>query len=369
MPWPTVGGTEQATLRIAEAVRPYGFESVAFCPSEKSPVHEMFAAAGFETVSYHPVEHSYRRAWPFLRYSWQLAREFRRSKIDLVHCADLLAAYYAALAGKMARLPVLCQIRNRFSDISRRDKSFLYPVDHFAFVSRDTWRKFALEVNEKKGTVIYDGIDVAEQVPENVAWEVRKELSIPAEAKVVGMVARVAPQKDYPTLIRAAARILEAEPNTRFLIVGDIEAGVHRHHYEKIKELLIAYGIDNSFVFAGFRRDVPRMIASMDVFVLCTHCEGLPLVILEAMSQGKPVVATDIDGIPEIVIHEKTGLLHTHEDDEQLAKYVLAILQDRALAKKLGEAGRLAVKENWSRERFAKDMAGLYAKILNINFV
>ena len=365
MPWPTVGGTEQATLRIAEAVRPYGFESVAFCPGEKSPVHEMFAAAGFETVSYHPVEHSYRRAWPFLRYSWQLARAFRRSKIDLVHCADLLAAYYAALAGKMARLPIVCHIRCAFDELSWRDRSFLWPIDSFIFVSRDTWRRFAHKVDERRGTVVYDGIDCARA--DARADEVKREFGIPDDHKIVGMVSRVAPAKDFSTLAKAAVKVIAEYGKVTFLIVGDHESlPAYRAHYALVKKMLSEQGLDGAFVFTGFRRDVARLLAAMDLFVLSTHGEGLPLVVLEAMAHGKPVIATAVGGLPEIVKDGVTGLLHAHGDAETFAEQMLDLLRDDGRRQRMGAAAQREVRERWSKDRFARDMIAVYSRALGL---
>jgi glycosyltransferase involved in cell wall biosynthesis len=126
-------------------------------------------------------------------------------------------------------------------------------------------------------------------------------------------------------------------------------------------------GVASRFVFTGFRTDVARLMSALDVFVLCTHFEGLPLVILEAMARGRPVVATAVDGIPEIVIDGRTGLLHTHGDAEALASRLLSLLEDDALAARLGGAGREFVKMEWSRERFAANMARLYGDVLGVS--
>ena len=100
-----------------------------------------------------------------------------------------------------------------------------------------------------------------------------------------------APLKDYFTLARAARRILQAEPQTRFLIVGDYtSAKTYREHYQGVRQVLEECCVADSFIFTGHRQDVSRLLSAFDVFVLSTHREGLPLVILEAMAQAKPVV-------------------------------------------------------------------------------
>ncbi|MBA2621547.1 MAG: glycosyltransferase family 4 protein [Acidobacteria bacterium] len=365
LPWQTVGGTEWATLRIAEGIEGEEFRSEIFHLPEAEAVGKMFAGQGFVTAIYQGVEPSYRRPQPFLRASFSLAREFKRKGISLVHCADLSASYYTALAGRMAGVPVLCHIRNRYAELARRDKSFLYAVNRFVFVSRDTWKHFGYKVSPQRGTVVYDGIETSATNVTEARENVRQKYGIPEDAKVVGMVARVAPQKDYATLIRAASSVVAADKNVRFLIVGDYSgAETFREHYEEVKLMLAASGVAPYFIFTNFQSNVIQFFDAMDIFVLSTHFEGLPLVILEAMAQGKPVIATAVDGIPEIVTHEKTGLLHRHEDDLQLSEQILALLHDEERATRLGEAGRQAVKTDWSRERFTRDMKNLYRQML-----
>ena len=131
LPSPFVGGTEHATLRIVEAVSGDEFTSTVFCPDAPGPVHQLFEDHGLAAVRYAAVEPSYRNPRPFLKASYELARELKRRKVDLIHCADLLAGAYAALAGKLARVPVLCHIRCQFEKLSLRERSFLFPVDKF----------------------------------------------------------------------------------------------------------------------------------------------------------------------------------------------------------------------------------------------
>ena len=365
LPWDTVGGTEWATLRIAQNIEGE-FKSIVFHLPAAAVIGKMFAERGFETHTYLPVEPSYRHPRPFLQASFSLSRKFKQQNISLVHCSDLAASYYAAVAGRLAGVPVLSHVRNRFTEVPRRDKGFLYAVNRFAFVSHDTWKHFGYKVSPQRGTVIYDGIETAvTHAAEKARESVRQTFGIPANAKVIGMVARVSPQKDYATLIRAAARIVATDKNVRFLIVGDYSGAESlKEHYEKVKLMLAESAVAQYFIFTDFQSDVTRFFEAMDIFVLSTHFEGLPLVILEAMAQGKPVIATAIDGIPEIVKHQKTGLLCPHEDDAQLAEQILALVQNRALATQFGEAGRESVKKDWSRERFTKDIKNLYRQMI-----
>ncbi len=364
LPWTAIGGTEHATLRIAQATAGAQFRHVMFYRRIAPVVGDFFAAAGYETFAYDQIMPSYRRVRAYWRSSDLLADEFKEREIDLVHCADVAGAFSAGLAGRLARLPVLCHVRNRHGQMSRRDQAFLRLVNKFAFVSADTWRHFAYRVGPRRGIVIYDGIDV--QVAPPAARAVRQEFGLSDDVKLIVMVARIAPQKDFMTLARAAKRVVAKRPDVRFLIVGDhAQTAEHRGHYAEVQQALADNKVAPYFVFTGFRADVARMLSASDIFVLCTHFEGLPLVILEAMAHGLPVVATAVDGIPEIVRDGRTGLLHQHEDAAQLATQLLSLLQDDARAARLGTAAREFVKIEWSRERFAADMTALYRSLLD----
>lgn len=360
-----IGGTEHGTVRLARAIEPAGFDSVMFCRDGDTPVSRFFRSEGFPVGGFSGVEPSLRRPLPYLRAVRALARDLREQRIDLMHCADLGAAHYTALAGRLAGVPVVCHVRSRHDAISRRDRIFLLPVNHWVFVSQDSWRRFSHRVPPKRGDVVYDGID-APSMHGGEAATVRRELGIDDAASVIGMVARVSPQKDYLTLVRAARRIADTHPDARFLVVGDYEEHPqYRAHYAQVRAWLEEQRLSDRFLFTGFRRDVARLVAAMDVFVLCTHLEGLPLVLLEGMAQGKPVVATELDGIPEVVKDGETGLLHPHEDDAALARQISRLLDDPALARQLGAAGRRTVDTFWTNERFGRDMAQVYARLLD----
>jgi glycosyltransferase involved in cell wall biosynthesis len=364
LPFPSVGGTEHATLRIMKTLDTSMYRNVAFVVSESRSVQAFFADAGVPCLTYSPAQHSYRHALTYWRASLTLARAFKRNHVDIVHCADLLAAYHAALAAWLAGCPVLCHIRNRF-DVSRRDRSFLWPIDRFVFVSRNTSRQFGGDLREAKSMVVYDGIHVRPNSGsvKNRA-DVCREFDIPDTALIVGMIARVAPQKDYATLARAAIRVLQEDRRTHFLIVGDNASAACHDHYVEVQRMIEATGVASSFTFTGYRSDVQRFLDAFDIFVLSTHWEGLPLVVLEAMAAGKPVVATAVDGIPEIIGDGQTGYLFPPEDHQQLAAHILRLLRDRRFAQQLGDAGQAVVKARFSWEQFAANMNALYAEFV-----
>jgi glycosyltransferase involved in cell wall biosynthesis len=367
LPWAAVGGTELGALRIAEAVRDR-FDSVAFCVPAAVPVRDIFRGSGFETAQYRPVEPSLRQLPAFAASTLALALAFRRRRIAVVHCADLLAGYHAAAAGRLAGIPVVCHIRCTFERVAPRDAWFLRPIDRFVFVSRHTWEAFGYRVPAESSRVIYDGLPAAStrSSPARIA-DVRTALGIPTGSRVVGMIARVAPAKDFPTLIRAAGRIAAEEPDVRFLVVGDnSSAGEYREHFARVEAWLAEAGLRDRFVFSGHRTDISELLDAMDVFVLCSHTEGMPLVVLEAMARGKPVLATAVGGIPELIEHGRSGCLHAHEDHAAAAEQLLALLRDSGRASTLAESAREHIREHFSVERFTSSLLSLYSELLGV---
>jgi glycosyltransferase involved in cell wall biosynthesis len=365
LPWPGIGGTEHATLRIARAVRERGFRNVAFCLHDAEEVHQLFRDDDIPTVPYVAAEPSLRHPAPYLRNQRALARELSRMQVDLLHCADVMGGLQAGPAGRLARVPVLCHVRNPWPELSRRERVLLAAVNTFVFVSRDTWAQFAATVPPSRGRVLYDGILADDSAGDDVGSEVRRELGIAASTRVVGMTARVAPQKDYFTLGKAAARVLETIPDVRFVVVGDYAGdAVYQRHYDLVREELRRLGVLDAFLFTGFRSDVARVMRAFDVFVLSTHFEGLPLVVLEAMAVGLPVIATAVNGIPEVIDRDEVGMLFPHEDDARLATHLIATLSDDARARRIGAAGRESVRRNFSPQAFADNVVKIYDEAL-----
>jgi glycosyltransferase involved in cell wall biosynthesis len=368
LPFPGIGGTEHATLRIAQAVAPHGYESIMVCLHDTESLRNLFAEGGFPITVWPATEPSIRHGKAFLDASRALAAEFKRLQVQLVHCSDALAGYYVAFAGYLAKLPVLCHIRNRHPEMSRRVRFYLRPVTHFAFVSKDTWRHFPLAVPERKGSVIYDGVTpVSEEAliaAKATAAGVRAEFGIAPEVKLIGMVARVSPQKDYETLITAASRVVAVHPEARFMIVGDYSsADLNRTYYAKLRELLEQSGMARYFIFTGYRSDVPRLLDAFDIAVLSTHQEGLPLVLLEGMARAKPTIATAVDGIPEL-IDGTNGLLYPHGDAAKLSESLLDLLDHPETCDRLSMAGRKTVLSKFTTEKFTSSMVELYGRLL-----
>jgi glycosyltransferase involved in cell wall biosynthesis len=365
MPWSGMGGVEIATLRMTDATRDR-FRHVAFCLHDAVDLRTSFENSGIETVIYSPPEPSLRHVDRFYRESSAIARQLKQVKADVVHFSDEKAAYHNSLAAFIARTRTVCHLRVSYPHLELRHRLCLLPVQSFIFVSKEAEQTFALSLPETKTRVIYDAIEIPTPETSESNRSVRDQLNIPSDCVLIGMVARVSPQKDYFTLAAAAVEVLRQYPNARFLIAGDnSNVALNREHFKEVNKQLIQLGIIDKFIFTGHRNDVTQLIAAMDICVLCTHREGFPLSILEIMAMRKPIVATAVGGIPEIVQPGVTGYLHQHENSKELASAIITLIADPEKARRIGLAAYEHVQLNYSRSKFSDEISKAYSDVMS----
>ena len=248
--------------------------------------------------------------------------------------------------------------------LSRLDRALLYPVQRYVFVAQSVWDTFAVTVPRQKGEVLYEGYSAEPASPDITRESARIRFGLPDDAFGFGMAARVAPQKDYDTLIRAAAIVRERLPLCRILIAGDHQGEPqHRTHYESLRSLIRETGTQNIFVFGGMQAEMQSFFAAIDAFVLSTHWEGLPLAILEAMAHRKAIVATAVDGVPEAIEDRRSGLLVPPRSPELLAAAMLRLAEEPETAARLVAAASEVHRARFSATVYEERVARLYARI------
>ncbi len=193
-------------------------------------------------------------------------------------------------------------------------------------------------------TVVPNGRDLSVFVPGLAREEARKELGLDRAVPLVGVVGRLEPQKGHAYLLDAWPAVTRELPDARLLLVGD--GGLRG----ALEDQARARGVAGSVIFAGFRADVPRMLDAIDVLCLPSLYEGMPLTAIEAAAMARPVVATAVDGTPEVVREGHTGRLVPPADPPALARALLDLLRDPDGARRLGQAGR-----DWALARFDLD--------------
>jgi len=189
--------------------------------------------------------------------------------------------------------------------------------------------------------------------------EFRREMGLADGVKLIGIVGRIFPIKNHALFIEAAARIATVEPASRFIVVGD---GPLRPALEEQARRL---GIGERVLFTGWRSDLPRIYADLDVLVVSSNNEGTPLSAIEAMAASCPVVATRVGGIPDVITDKVTGHLVLPGEVEGIAGAVLDLLADPQSAARIGRNAMSAARRRFEVTRLIKDMDGLYRELLD----
>jgi glycosyltransferase involved in cell wall biosynthesis len=194
---------------------------------------------------------------------------------------------------------------------------------------------------EERVLWIGNGVQMDQFQPATRDLHVRREFGLDTRHKVIGFIGRIVREKGVLELIEGMAQVVSKVPEARLLIVGDtLTSDGDREAKRLVQEAVLKYRMEDKVEFAGLRNDVPRILRALDVFVLPSWREGMPRSIIEAMAVGLPVVATDIRGCREEVVHGETGLLVPPRDPMKLAEAMLLLLTDQASASRMGSLGR-----------------------------
>jgi glycosyltransferase involved in cell wall biosynthesis len=208
------------------------------------------------------------------------------------------------------------------------------------------------QMSEKRVQVLYNGINLTRftSIDGNQAAQLRAELRVPPGGSLVVCVAALRPEKGVLYFLRAAQLILAAKPSTVLVVVGDGPQA------EELREEARRLGIDGGVRFTGLRSDVARFLAAADVVAVPSVWQDpAPLVVVEGMALSRPVVATRVGGIPELLAEGETGLLVEASEPEQLAQALLQLLDSPQRAQAMGRAGRTRVEQRFAIERWIQD--------------
>jgi glycosyltransferase involved in cell wall biosynthesis len=368
MPYKSIGGTETAALRIAEITRESGYKNTFLCQAGSSLVSSFFSDRGFDVIEFDEIQPSILHPSAYWRGSLKMARKIAEMKIDLIHAQDYFSAAFYSLAAILARKPLISHVRNKHNNVSKRDQFFLRPVKHWIFVSKEARDSFSFKTNAKNGTVIYDGIkikEINEQEKIDNRKSVFKEFNIQTDTKLIGMIARVAPQKDFFTLADAVKKLSRKYDSIKIIVIGDNAKEENtRQHFKEVSKYINKLGISGKFIFTGYRTDVKRLIDALDVHVLSTNFEGFALVNLEVMARQIPAILTLSGTSLEIIEHGKNGLLFEHKNSGELAQRIEELIINEDLAEKIGTAGFQTVKNKFNHEKFSTEILTFYERML-----
>lgn len=302
---------------------------------------------------------------PFL--TLRLARFMRKEKPQVFHTHLFKSDFHGRLAARLAGVPVVVSTLHN-NDVWANNwlMGHLYGAtavwaDRLIAVSEEV-RQFHLQktgVSAEKLVVIQNSVDVKAFIGhENAAKNIRAEFNISPEAPLFGIVGRLKPQKNVSMFLQAAVEILREQPHARFLIVGD---GPLMPELETQARDL---GLFPAVVFTGMRKDIPAILSALDVLVLSSLWEGLPVILLEAMASSLPVVSTAVDGVVGVVDPDVTAFLTPSGDPIAFAQACIRLAKDQQLRKEMGRAGFEKVMKNYSLDAMIDRISDLYLQLL-----
>ncbi len=347
------GGQRQSFYLVRE-LKKKG-RDVVFVVQPDSPLHQKAAESGLTVF---PLKMGSEAS---LGAAFRLAREMRRRGCRLAHFHDAHGAAVGGRAAAWAKVP--------FRIIHRRVD---FPIKGNS-VSRRKYTKNVdaiIAISEGVKKVLIEGgvpISLIEVIPSGIDFSpfeevesrdfLRREFSFAADDYLTGIVAALEDHKGHTYLFQAARILKEKAPKIRLVVVGtgSLELDLHG----QVRDL----GLDDIVCFLGFRDDVPRILASLDLFVLSSHLEGLGSSLMDAMASRLPVVATRVGGIPEVVIDGETGLLAPPKNPEALAGAILRLYHDKELAARLAGQGYQFVHRKFSSGAMAEKVLSLYEKL------
>lgn len=292
----------------------------------------------------------------------RLALLARRHGVRIVHSLRGSTTVAALLLSRLLGIPHVCHVRFHYEDPARYRKLWLDRADCVVAVSRAALQALLAACRRRRPAVaraILNGIDAAAFRALAGEADVRTDLGIGPGDFVAGFVGSLDARKDPLTLIRAAAR-LEAR-RLVVLLVGRFRTAAYEAMLRAEIERL---GLVGRCHLAGYQPNPSAFFRAMDALVLPTTGDALPRVVLEAMAHGRPVVASAVGGVPELVVHGRTGLLAAPGDASAFAEALGTLLADRSLAQAMGRAGRRRVEEEFAVERTVRAIADLYRERL-----
>jgi len=357
-----LGGGQRSLLLLLERLDRKKFKPFLVCPSEGG-LTEKVESLGIEARIIRVRGAKSLNVFATAAAVFKFKKLIRRKGIHLIHTDSPRQAFYAGLAARLTRTPLVWHARVSTPEKRSFEKFLFNHASKVIAVSDAASQRYrGFERFDEKVTVIHNGVDLTEFGPKPIDRKLKQEFKIKEDLMLVGTLGQLIPGKGQEVFLKAAARIFDRTSKVIFMIVGD---GNHAYR-KKLEDLCTDLGLSGNVVFTGFREDIPRIMNTLDIVVLpsTTHLEGFSRVIIEAMASSKPVIATDSGGNPEAIENGTTGILVPAEDSNRLAASILDLVQDEDKRKRMGAAGKQRAERLFSIEKNISRIEQTYEDLL-----
>jgi glycosyltransferase involved in cell wall biosynthesis len=370
-----VGGPAVHVILLTAGLRARGYRTclaVGLESPREGNMLDLAAAKGVQCLQLRALGREIRPLAD-VRAFWELCQAMRRFRPHVVHTHTAKAGVLGRLAARLSGVPVVVHtyhghvLRSYFGPLAT---AFFRGLERLLGRSTDALVAVSDSVKEDlvglgvadadKIRVVPLGLELTSLTGTLPRRALRAESGVPEDAPLVGIVGRLAPIKDVPTFLAAAARVRASAPETRFAVVGD---GEERHALEAEAR---RRGLEGAVHFHGWHRDMARVYGDLDVVVNCSRNEGTPVALIEALAAGRPVVATAVGGTPDLLAGGRHGTLIPPGDPQVLAHAILDVLRSPADARARAARGRAYVLRQHSADRLVADVDHLYRQLLNL---
>lgn len=356
-----IGGSEKIASTISSNLNNGHFQS-SICALDIGG--ELIEELAINNIPHHIL---HRKGIEF-DVSRRIYRLLKKFSVDIVHTHHFAQLFYTVVPACLAGVKIVhteheynSYLENNFS--RKAIKPLSYFCKRFTTVSQDVADYFIREVGlpAARVTIVRNGIDIRKfDIQSDV---VRKELGISDDAIVFGTVGRLEEEKDHRTLLNAFSKLSESDPRAKLLMIGD---GRLRKELETHANAL---GLGERILFLGSRTDVPEVLSAIDVFVLTSIREGLPIAVIEAMGARKPVICTDVGSMKSLVQDGINGLLVPPRDEDAICRALLKMQGNPAMRKEMGERGHDLAQRSFSLDSMIEQYERIYRSMIRDNHV
>ena len=301
----------------------------------------------------------------FFPIIFKLKKFLLNEGINLIHTNCLVAHIYGGIAARLAGIPVVWHVQDIISPalafgLVRKIFVLLAKLipTQIVVISKSVGEMFSGHKKDKV-ILVYNAVDLLEYKNKS-NHSIRKELGITSKENLVGIVGRLVLWKGHKDFIQAAKIVIKENKNVKFLIVGDA-IFEKRLYFDQLKKMVEDLNLSEKVIFTGLRSDVVALMQTLDIFVLASNRpEPFGRVLIEAMAAGKPTIATNGGGVPEIVIDNVTGFLIPPSDHERMAIKILELINDSEKRNRFGAEGKKRVKKLFNIEEYVEKFTELY---------
>lgn len=354
-----IAGSEKVFLSLFEQIDRRRFTPYLICdqPLMQAEAEKRGVPAIMMKFHYFLQDYHYKEInpIPFIRDIGKIARLAKGWNIDLIHATNGGPSQLCYFAAKKVGIPWVCHVQTLFLKRSRV-MGMISLADRIICISDAVAKDYRNSKNLDRVQVLYNGI-FEPSLPKVSKKSIKRELGFEESDLVIGTVAFLIPRKRVDIFIDMAEK-LRSLPKLKFLIVG------HGPLEKELKERVTQLKLEDRIKFVGHSDQVLRLMRGIDIFSLFSEKEPFGLVVLEALSQEVPVVASNIDGIREVVREGVDGYLVDPTDLYQIQSRVLELVKSATLRKKMGVLGRQHVQEDFSYQAFLKGIEQIYEEVI-----